>query len=99
MLFLVANSQIGVQGCDLSNFSVTQSEVINVHVFSLELHVAPWNRNYSTCDSPVEYHLGSSLAVSLADLSEVGVVPDVLSFLVARSAERNVANGLDLVVL
>ena len=37
--------------------------------------------------------------MSLGDRPELGVVPDVLSNLVARSAERDIANGLDLVVL
>ena len=99
MLFLVANSEISVQGSDLSNFSVAKLEVINVHVFALELKGAPWNRNNSAGNSPVENNLGSSLAMSLGDCPKLGVVPDVLSNLVARSAERNIANGLDLVVL
>ena len=99
MLFLVAYSQISVQGSDLSNFSLAESEVINVHVFSLELHGAPWNRDYSASNSPVENHLSSRLTVSLADLPEVRVVPDVLSLLIARSAEGNIPNRLDLMVL
>ena len=99
MLFLVANSEISVQGSDLSNFSVAKFEVINVHVFALELKGAPWNRNNSTGDSPVENHLGSSLAMSLADRPEIGIIPDVLSLLVARSAERYIPNWLDLIVL
>ena len=37
--------------------------------------------------------------MSLGDRPELGVVPDVLSNLVSRSAERDIANGLDLVVL
>ena len=69
VLFLVANSEVSVQGSNLSNFSVAKLEVINVHVFALELQGAPWNRNNSTGDSPVENHLSSSLAMSLADRS------------------------------
>lgn len=99
VLFLVANSEVSVQGSNLSNFSVAKLEVINVHVFALELQGAPWNRNNSTGDSPVENHLGSSLTMSLADRSELRVIPDVLGLLVARSAEWYIPNWLDLIVL
>ena len=99
VLFLVANSEISVQRSNLSNFSVAKLEVINVHVFALELQGAPWNRNNSAGDCPVENHLCSSLAMSLADRSELGVIPDVLGLLVARSAERYIPNWLDLIVL
>ena len=99
MLFLVANSEVSVQRSDLSYFSISKLKVINVYVLALELQGAPWNRTDTACNSPIENHLGSSLAVLLGDRSKLRVFPDVLSHLVARSAEWHITNGLDLVVL